>query len=268
LADFATDLFGISGATATTLAGETATQAITTLLGDSYSDLLGYLKLMRDLKSDDENDFLEPSSFVRLLSGFQHSRLGTSGGVYPVADGDRERQTMSVRKIVVVGGFAVGAALTFAPLATADDLTTTVTSEIAAANDAFQTDTFLTGNYADVVYHTGSFDTILAADAPVSGASWLDSVLYGVDPAEAEPSAVPGAYDVSDGALLQFDDAYNVEAYSLLNAGALVPAADLFGPSTTITEALATVSVQGAFTTFLDQGLTDTLEYFGIFAPG
>ena len=89
---------------------------------------------------------------------------------------------MNIRKIAVVGGFAVGAAVTFAPLASADDLTTTVTSEIASANDAFQTDTFLTGNYADVVYHTGSCDTILAADAPVSGTTPLDSVLYGVDP--------------------------------------------------------------------------------------
>ena len=70
--------------------------------------------------------------------------------------------TMNIRKIAVVGGFAVGAAVTFAPLASADDLTTTVSSEIASANDAFQTDTFLTGNYADVVYHTGGLDTILA----------------------------------------------------------------------------------------------------------
>jgi hypothetical protein len=177
---------------------------------------------------------------------------------------------MSVRKIVAVGGFAVGAALTLAPLAAADDLTSTVSSEIASANDAFQTDTFLTGNYADVVYNTGAFDTIKAADAPVSGASWLDSLLYGVDPAEAGPSAVPGAYDVSNGALIQFDDAYNVLDYSYLNSGALVPAADLLSvPSTTtVAEALATDSVQGAFTTFLDQGWTDTLEYFGIFTAG
>jgi hypothetical protein len=42
MADFSTDLFGISGTAATDLAGETASQAITTLLGDSVSDLLGY----------------------------------------------------------------------------------------------------------------------------------------------------------------------------------------------------------------------------------
>jgi hypothetical protein len=150
---------------------------------------------------------------------------------------------MNIRKIAVVGGLAVGPALTFAPFAAADDLTTTVESEIASLNDTFQTDTFLTGNYADVVYHTGSLDTILAADAPVSGTTPLDSVLYGIDPAEAGPSAVPGAYDVSNGALVEFDDAYNVEAYSLLNDGALVPAGDLIGSSTTIATALGTDSV-------------------------
>jgi hypothetical protein len=176
---------------------------------------------------------------------------------------------MDIRKIAVVGGFAVGAALAFAPLASADDLTTTVANEISSANDTFQVDTFLTGNYADVVYHTGSFDTILAADAPVSGTtpldSVLDSVLYGIDPAAADPSAVPGAYDVSNGSLVEFDDAYNIEAYSQLNGGELAPAADLLGSSTTITEALDTGTVSGAFTTFFDQGLGDLLGYFGIF---
>jgi hypothetical protein len=98
----------------------------------------------------------------------------------------------------------------------------------------------------------------------------LDSVLYGIDPAEAGRSAVPAAYDVSDGALIQFDDAYNVEAYLLLNDGALVPAADLpsVPSTTTVAEALATDSVQGAFMTFLDQGLTDVLGYSGIFPAG
>jgi hypothetical protein len=165
----------------------------------------------------------------------------------------------------VVGGFAVGAAVAFAPLAAADDLTTTAESEISSANDTFQTDTFLTGNYADVVYHTGSFDTILAADAPVSGTTPLDSVLYGIDPAAADPSAVPGAYDVFNGALVEFDDAYNIEAYSQLNGGDLAPAADLLGSSTTITDALDTGTVSGAFTTFFDQGVDDLLGYIGIF---
>ena len=35
---------------------------------------------------------------------------------------------MKIRKIAVVGGFAVGAALAFAPLASADDLTITLST--------------------------------------------------------------------------------------------------------------------------------------------
>jgi hypothetical protein len=43
LTDFATDgVFGLSSTAASDLAGETASAAITTLLTDSYSDLLGY----------------------------------------------------------------------------------------------------------------------------------------------------------------------------------------------------------------------------------
>lgn len=172
---------------------------------------------------------------------------------------------MNIAKIAVVGGFAVAAALTFPPLAAADDLTTVVSDEISSLNDTFQAETFLTGNYADVVYHTGGLDTIQPLDAPQSGTTFLDYVLYG----EADPSSkAPGAYDVFDGAVVEFDDAYNVEAYSMLDDGALVPAADLLSVpgTTTVTDALATDSVQGAFTTFFDQGLTDLLGYVDIFA--
>lgn len=70
---------------------------------------------------------------------------------------------------------------------------------------------------------------------------------------------------MSNGSLVEFDDAYNVLEYSQLNGGELAPAADLLGPSTTITAALATDSVSGAFTTFFDQGVDDLLGYFGIF---
>ena len=41
-ADFATDLFGNTSSLTTELAGATASQAITDLLGNAYSDLLGY----------------------------------------------------------------------------------------------------------------------------------------------------------------------------------------------------------------------------------
>jgi hypothetical protein len=45
---------------------------------------------------------------------------------------------MNFRKIAVVGSFAAGAALSFAPLAVADDLTSSVDSEISGLNALFQ----------------------------------------------------------------------------------------------------------------------------------
>jgi hypothetical protein len=59
---------------------------------------------------------------------------------------------------------------------------------------------------------------------------------------------------VSNGSLVEFDDAYNVLEYSQLDGGELAPAADLLGSSTTITDALDTGTVSGAFTVFFDQG--------------
>ncbi len=60
----------------------------------------------------------------------------------------------------------------------------------------------------------------------------LDYELYGLNPAVAGPASDPGAYNVFNGALTEFDDAYNVELFSLLNPTAAIdtiPMADLFG---------------------------------------
>src|ERR1700734_1495659 len=88
---------------------------------------------------------------------------------------------MDIRKIAVVGGFAVAAALTSAPLATADDLTTTVDSEIASLNSIFESEAAIAGDSADVTPGgTGVLDTILPADAPVvAPLTTLDYELYG-----------------------------------------------------------------------------------------
>ena len=37
----------------------------------------------------------------------------------------------------------------------------------------------------------------------------------------------PGSYDVFNGALIKFDDAFNVELYALVNAGDTIPSTDL-----------------------------------------
>jgi len=163
---------------------------------------------------------------------------------------------MNIRKTAVLGGFALGAAVAFAPLASADDLTTVVDSEISSLNSIFTTEADLAGDGSAVIAPTDAqpFDTIPSMDAPLSGTGTLDSLLYGVDPLAAGPSPDPGAYDVFNGALVEFDDAFNVELNSLLNPGDVIPTDDLFGSATNIADGLASADPA---TYFFDFGLGD-----------
>jgi len=172
---------------------------------------------------------------------------------------------MNIRKIAVVGSFAAGAALALAPLAAADDLTSTVDSEISTLNALFTGEADLAGDGSAVIAPTASqpFDTIPLADAPKDGVGTLDSLLYGVDPAVAGPATDPGSYNVFNGAVVEFDDAFNSEEYGLLNNDALIPSADLFGGSE-VTTALLTGTDTGAATTFFDAGLADLAGFFDI----
>jgi hypothetical protein len=180
---------------------------------------------------------------------------------------------MDIRKIAVVGGFAVAAALTSAPLASADDLTTTVDSEIASLNSIFESEAAIAGDSADVVPGgTGVLDTIPLADAPdVAPFTTLDyelygpltSLLIGVDnPISDAPflDPAPGAQDVASGALAEFDDAYNALAYPVLNDGALIPTTDLVAPADVAT-VLADIS---AGDTLTDGGLFDNFFWAGV----
>jgi hypothetical protein len=79
---------------------------------------------------------------------------------------------MQIRKIAVVGGLAVGAALTFAPLVSADDLSSVVSGEESLLNSLFTSDAALAGDSADVTAPTATnpFDIITPADiATVQG---------------------------------------------------------------------------------------------------
>jgi hypothetical protein len=176
--------------------------------------------------------------------------------------------TLNMRKIAVVGGFAVGAALTLAPLASADDLTTTVDSEVALLNSLFTSDAALVGDSSDVIPPSAGqpFDTIPLSFAPDSGtATPLDYLLYGLNPI-ANAAGDPGSYNVFNGALTELSDAYNVELYSLLNAGALAPAADLIGSTETIQDAFAngTGSVSDVATYFYEFGANDLAGYLDL----
>ena len=152
---------------------------------------------------------------------------------------------MDIRKIAAVGGFAIGAALTFSPLASADTFSTIVDSEISSENSAFEFDALLAGDYADVTKATtpGAFDTILAKDVPyypagdatdASKVTPLEYELYGVNPEQAGIANVAGIGDSGpfnelNGAVTKFDDAYNVFLYAAENKDALIPVADVFG---------------------------------------
>jgi hypothetical protein len=175
--------------------------------------------------------------------------------------------TRSIRKIAVVGSLAAGAALALAPLAAADDLTTTVDSEIASLNALFVSEADLAGKGADVIPGTAGqpFDTIPLADAPQTAPfTTLDYELYGLNPALAGPASDPGSYNVLNGALTEFDDAYNSELYGLLNGNDLIPASDLFGSAHEIGIALGTGTDMGAAMTFFDAGLADLSGFLGI----
>jgi hypothetical protein len=168
---------------------------------------------------------------------------------------------MDIRKIALVGGFAAGAALTFAPLASADSLAPVISTEIAGENSLFQLEATLAGvPSTDYALNSDGLDTILTADvakdAPLSGTpSILDYELYGVNPFTAGVSGDSGAFDVLNGALTKFDDAYNVLLYAAENKDALIPASDLFGNH--ISDALAGGTDASAFEYFYNFAIGD-----------
>jgi hypothetical protein len=186
---------------------------------------------------------------------------------------------MDIRKIAVVGSFAAGAALALAPLAAADpvDITTTVDSEIASLNALFLSDTALAGDSADVTGPTATnpFDIITPADiTAVQGAGTagtatpFDYLVYGVNPIAAGLASDPGAYNVFNGALTEFSDAYNIELYSLLNptlAIDTIPAADLIGSSETIADAFGNgTTASDVATYFFEFGANDLAGYLDL----
>jgi hypothetical protein len=181
---------------------------------------------------------------------------------------------MNIGKVAAIGGFAVGAAVAFAPLAAADDLTTAVDSEISSLNSIFDTEALLAGDYGDIVHNPGTFDTVPVGDAPPavdsSELTTLDYELYGVDPLKDAISPSPGADDLFNGALAEFSNAYNTELYSMLNGGAAMPetawSTDLFGPEINWDVAFVdgTATASHAVTSFLTDGWNDLVGYFDI----
>jgi hypothetical protein len=182
---------------------------------------------------------------------------------------------MNIRKIAVVGSFAAGAALAFAPLASAvtDPLISVVGSEESLLNSLFVSEATLAGvPPADYTLVDG-FDTILPADVakdvPLSGTpSILDYELYGLSPFLAGVSGDSGSFNVFNGALTEFSDAYNIELYSLANptlAIDTIPATDLIGSTETIQDAFAAgTTATSVATYFFEFGANDLSAYFDL----
>ena len=176
---------------------------------------------------------------------------------------------MEIRKLAVFGGLAVGAALTFAPLASADTPVdpSIIDSEIASLNSLFAADTTAAAvPTADLVTGTNEFTTIgQSFISTVEANTTFDELVYGFNPSNLTPD--PGAYDVLNGAITKFDDALNVGIYALENAGANVPLADfatdgVFGFSGTAATDLAAETAPAAISTLLGDSFSDLLGYF------
>ncbi len=177
---------------------------------------------------------------------------------------------MNLRKIAVVGGFAVGAALTLAPLASADTPVdpSIIDSEIASLNSLFAADTTAAAVPSTEIATggTGVFTTIDPSDVTsVEANTTFDDLVYGFNPSNLTTD--PGSYDVLNGALIKFDDAINVGIYALENAGNNVPLTDfatdgVFGLSSTAATDLAGETASAAITTLLTDSYSDLLGYF------
>ncbi len=189
---------------------------------------------------------------------------------------------MNIRKLGIIGGFAVGAALALAPAAVAAppapstdafaiDFGDIRAAEISSMNFLFGIETTLAGVNSHVVHNEGAFDTIPAEYAPKTGdMTPLNYLLYGIDPEKAGPSSDPGAYNIFNGATTQFTDANNVLLYALLNDGEQIDPTKvdvndfLIGSSDNIAHGLSGDSVFEDFGNFFGAGVNDMLGYFAL----
>ena len=192
---------------------------------------------------------------------------------------------MNIRQIAAAATFATGAALAFAPLAAAVPdptlVTDTLDSEIASLNSGFETDALFAGDSADITKGgAGVFDTFttsatLAKDAPhliANTASYgqvtpLETELYGANPILAGISSDTGPYSEFNGALVQFDNAYNVAVYAAANGGVLDTTQGDYIENNALNHALTLGTPQAAENYLFNFGVGDLKGFDAIFAP-
>jgi hypothetical protein len=178
--------------------------------------------------------------------------------------------SMSMRKITVFGGLAAGAAFALAPLASADPsdpLNPIVASEITSMNFLFGGDTALAGVPAtSVEMPTGGFDFINPDDvAAVQGngvtPTLFDFLVYGLNPIAAGLASDPGAYNVMNGSVVQFDDGINSLLYALSNSGGVLgwDSGDLFGGTSAMDIAAGASSGWEVAGQYFQAGMADLL---------
>lgn len=187
-----------------------------------------------------------------------------------------ERQPiMKVRKVAAVAGLTTGAAIAFGPLASAAptdliDFDTINAGQISTLNSLFEFGAQLTG-VPDSAYDTyGGFLAINPSDvaefapklvdpADAAQLTGLEYYLYGVDPIEAGISSQSGAYNVLNGAAIQFADSYNATLYGLLNPNEVAPADIFIGSDGNVAAALMS---DNPAVWFYDRGIDDLSGYF------
>jgi len=166
--------------------------------------------------------------------------------------------------ITPLGESTTPAAATAASDPAADDLSSTLSAEISSLNTIFQGDVAAAGGSAsDYTANAQGFDVINPSEiSSVQGSATdltsFDYLVYGLNPA-SNLATDPGSYNVLNGALVEFDDAYNSLLYAADYSGNLIPATDLFGSATEIGAALGTGSDLGAAGEFFSNGLADLL---------
>lgn len=142
----------------------------------------------------------------------------------------------------------------FAPTASGPgDIDPTIGNEIVQLNQLFELDGRLANVFGDIAPEGSKafgvgFDTINPADTNAT----FNDLVFGA----AGSSPDPGSYDVLNGALGEFLNAVNVEDYSLLNSGALLPVADIIGTHD-FTGAISTVVGE-----YLSLSASDLAGYF------
>ncbi|WIM89429.1 hypothetical protein PT015_08320 [Candidatus Mycobacterium wuenschmannii] len=188
---------------------------------------------------------------------------------------------MKIRQTATIAGLATGAAIAFAPLATAAptdliDFDAINASQISSLNSFFEFGALFSG-VPDTAYTadvtTGGFDVLTPAGvaeyAPLlTDPSQADELtpflyfLYGVNPIEAGISTgASGSYNVLNGALINFADSSNASLFALFNPGEEFTRDIFIGSDPNITAALA---ADDPASWFFDRGVGNLAGYFGL----